>query len=214
MGWVCFQLGAREHFAIPSYLHRQGILDALVTDVWIPDLVSRSRVSRKIIPQNMLDRSDRDLASARIESFAAQMIFFAGKNRFYDHRKNWDLTIARNDLFQKASIEKALSRGYLRKSEGKAPVVFAYSYAALAILELSRSMGCRTVVGQIDPGKWEENHVANLLRKRDLSDKLGFRRAPESYWSSWRKELDLADAIVVNSEWSRYGLISEGVESE
>src|SRR5271155_2186480 len=103
MGWVCFQLGAREHFAIPSYLHRQGILDALITDVWIPGLVGRSAISRKIIPQNVLDRSDRDLASARIESFAAQMIFFAGKNRFCDHRKNWDLTIARNDLFQKAS---------------------------------------------------------------------------------------------------------------
>ena len=37
MGWVCFQLGAREHFAIPSYLLRQGIVDAngrLGNDKW------------------------------------------------------------------------------------------------------------------------------------------------------------------------------------
>ena len=157
MGWVCFQLGAREHFAIPSYLHRQGILDALITDVWIPDRVSRSGIFRKILPKNMLDRSERDLASATIESFAAKMIFFETKNRFFDHRKNWNLTIARNALFQKEFYRKSFIKGVFAEIRGKTPVVFAYSYAALEILELSRSIGCRTVVGQMDPGKWKEN---------------------------------------------------------
>ena len=210
MGWVCFQLGAREHFAIPSYLHSQGILEALVTDVWIPDRVSRSGIVRKIFPKNLLDRSEHDLSSATVASFTAQMVLFEGKNRVFDHRKNWNLTIARNSLFQKAAIGKALSNGYLHKSGGKSPVVFAYSYAALEILRLARSMGCHTVLGQIDPGKWEENLVANLLASRNSSDNSGFVRAPDSYWSSWRKELELADTIIVNSEWSRKGLISEG----
>ena len=38
--------------------------------------------------------------------------------------------------------------------------------------------------------------------------------APPQYWEYWRKECDLADRIVVNSEWSREGLIRGGVPGE
>ena len=34
--WICCQLGAREHYAIPRALSRVGILEALVTDAWVP----------------------------------------------------------------------------------------------------------------------------------------------------------------------------------
>jgi glycosyltransferase involved in cell wall biosynthesis len=35
--------------------------------------------------------------------------------------------------------------------------------------------------------------------------------APAEYWASWREECNLADRIVVNSDWSREGLICGGV---
>src|SRR5262249_23556721 len=38
--------------------------------------------------------------------------------------------------------------------------------------------------------------------------------APANYWDSWREECELADRIVVNSEWSRQGLVRSGVPSE
>jgi glycosyltransferase involved in cell wall biosynthesis len=38
--------------------------------------------------------------------------------------------------------------------------------------------------------------------------------APAEYWVSWREECGLADAIVVNSEWSREALIRRGVSNE
>ncbi|MGH9883066.1 MAG: glycosyltransferase family 4 protein, partial [Pyrinomonadaceae bacterium] len=34
--WLCSQLGAREHYAIPRALFRQGLLDHLLTDAWVP----------------------------------------------------------------------------------------------------------------------------------------------------------------------------------
>lgn len=33
--WICCQLGAREHYAIPRALHRAGSLEGLVTDTWV-----------------------------------------------------------------------------------------------------------------------------------------------------------------------------------
>ena len=38
--------------------------------------------------------------------------------------------------------------------------------------------------------------------------------APPEYWALWREECELADRIVVNSEWSREGLIRGGVPAE
>jgi glycosyltransferase involved in cell wall biosynthesis len=37
---------------------------------------------------------------------------------------------------------------------------------------------------------------------------------PDSYWTSWREETQLADMIVVNSEWSRGALVQEGVAAD
>jgi hypothetical protein len=33
--WICCQLGAREHYAVPRALHRRGRLRMLVTDCWV-----------------------------------------------------------------------------------------------------------------------------------------------------------------------------------
>jgi len=63
------------------------------------------------------------------------------------------------------------------------------------------------VLGQIDPGIEEDRIVAK-------ADPAGDSPKPEAYWASWRGELDLADVIVVNSEWSRAGLEKEGVSRD
>ena len=34
MKWICSQIGAREHYAVPRALHKSGRLSALYTDFW------------------------------------------------------------------------------------------------------------------------------------------------------------------------------------
>ena len=66
---------------------------------------------------------------------------------------------------------------------------------------------------QIDPGPEEENIVAEeAARAPELAG--AWQPAPPEYWASWREECKLADRIVVNSEWSREGLIRGGVPAE
>jgi glycosyltransferase involved in cell wall biosynthesis len=69
------------------------------------------------------------------------------------------------------------------------------------------------VLVQIDPGPEEETIVAEeAARVPELA--APWQRAPAKYWASWREECELADRILVNSEWSREALIRSGVPSE
>jgi glycosyltransferase involved in cell wall biosynthesis len=67
------------------------------------------------------------------------------------------------------------------------------------------------VLGHIDPGPLEVEVV-----ERDSSGYSGRAapRPPADYWSQWREEVDLADVMVVNSEWSRKLLCEAGVPEE
>jgi glycosyltransferase involved in cell wall biosynthesis len=59
----------------------------------------------------------------------------------------------------------------------------------------------------------EEAIVAEeAARVPELAD--SWHPAPTEYWASWREECEIADRIVVNSEWSREGLVRGGVPAE
>ena len=95
--------------------------------------------------------------------------------------------------------------------------MFRFS-AATATLLLSRfatqkPRDWKTLLVQIDPGPEEERIVAEeAARVPELA--RDWQPAPPEYWAFWREECKLADRIVVNSEWSREGLIRGGVPGE
>ncbi|MES2568820.1 MAG: glycosyltransferase, partial [Verrucomicrobiota bacterium] len=66
--------------------------------------------------------------------------------------------MARNFWFQRRAIP-ALQLLAESNRLPERPVVFAYSYAALEIFRFAKSCGWTTVLGQIDPGKEEENLI-------------------------------------------------------
>ncbi len=109
----------------------------------------------------------------------------------------WNTIIQRNEWFEERAA-KLLHR-LLQSGVAAPPMVFSYSYAALRIFEVAKSYGCQCVLGQIDPGP-EEQRLVERLHKNYGGDQLEF--PPDSYWSRWRQECELADKIVVNSDWS------------
>ncbi|PYV52587.1 MAG: glycosyltransferase, partial [Acidobacteria bacterium] len=124
---------------------------------------------------------------------------------------DWQKIIARNRWFQRRVVS------YLRCSQlstlNSQPVLLSYSYTALEPFRHAKSQGWKTVLVQIDPGPEEERIVAEeVARVPELAG--DWQPAPAEYWASWRKECELADRIVVNSEWSRDALICSGVPRE
>lgn len=185
-GWLCCQLGARDHYVVPRALQRIGLLRELITDLWIrPGSV----------------RFHPDLSSTRITTLNIRALSFELKTRI-SGATGWNLISKRNDWFQ--GLVAQLTQ---RQENGEKLNVFAYSYAAEGIFKVARERGWRTVLGQIDPGPAEARIVAKL-------ESNGHSSAPPEYWRRWRNECELADQIVVNSRWSREALLSEGIAAE
>lgn len=204
--WICCQIGAREHYAIPAYLHRLGRLRALLTDAWVPPGAALARLSPRLG-----QRFERSLASARIHQFATSLMAFEAMARLRRKPGGWPHIMARNEWFQDRVIETMAAGKLLAKSQsGHTPVVLAYSYAARRIFRAARAAGARTLLAQIDPGPLEEDVVAERAAAHSTY-RPAFERAPARYWELWREECSLADQIIVNSRWSRDALIARGI---
>ncbi len=207
MKWFCCQLGAREHYAIPRALFHLGALASLVTDAWIPPSSLFARICGR--GSKLGDRFHDELRDAPVKAFNSSLIVFemlARARRLHE----WEVIIARNRWFKRKVL--AVLRSQLLTIDPRT-ILLSYSYTALEPFRYAKSRGWKTVLIQIDPGPEEERIVTEeVARVPELVG--GWQPAPAEYWASWREECGLADAIVVNSEWSREGLLRSGIPPE
>ena len=200
--WICCQLGAREHYAVPRALLVSGLLSEFITDLWIrPGTLLHSW------KKPLTGRFHPGLAGARVKAPNVAALTF--ELRASLARENgWKLISRRNEWFQQHAIAQLSN-----ESTNGNHTVFAYSYAAEEIFKFAKNRGWRTVLGQIDPGPAEERIVAGLDKTSPIKHKH-WEPAPTNYWKSWSNECALADQIVVNSEWSRDALLAEVIPAE
>ncbi|MEL6495024.1 MAG: glycosyltransferase, partial [Cyanobacteria bacterium J06623_7] len=205
--WICCQLGAREHYAIPRALHLNQQLKLLITDFWLPDSSPLNLLPKPWL-SNLRQRHHPELDTAQVKSFNYQTVnyeFIARQKQL----QGWDRIIDRNYWWQQQVI-KQLDR---TKLPDKQITLFAYSYAALEIFKYAQKRGWKLVLGQIDPGIIEEKLVYKIAQKY-----LNLQPKPEllplQYWSNWRAECRLADRIIVNSDWSRQALEQTGISPQ
>lgn len=209
--WLCTQIGAREHYAVPRALFQAGVLERLFTDCWVPPPSLRAH----LIPwQRLKARHHSDLRQARVSSPKLGSLLFELSSRWPGHPGGWSHTLERNAWFQSWAC------GQLRRIQADPwkevhpshRILFSYSYAALSIFQLARQRGWHCVLGQIDPGPAEEELVA-AEHRRYPQLRSSWQPAPPVYWQQWADELALADQIVVNSPWSWRCLQQQGVST-
>ena len=207
MKWVCCQLGAREHYAIPRALLRLGMLEYLLTDAWVSP---SSLLAQVYGPTSKLgERFHHELRDGPVKAFNSSLILFEILARARGLGE-WAKILARNRWIQRKVVSFLSSQLSTLNDQ---PILLSYSYAALEPFRYAKANGWKTVLVQIDPGPEEERIVAEeAARVPELAG--SWQRAPAEYWSSWREECKLADRIVVNSEWSREGLLRGGIPSE
>lgn len=200
--WICCQLGAREHYSFARALHTKGILEALVTDAWVPPngLLGRLRLP---LLTGLRERFHPDLASAAVKHFTFSLLVAESVWRG-TMTDRWRRSMARNQWFQRHSL--CFLKRFALRSRGR-PVLFTYSYSSLELLRFAKQQGWTTVMSQIDGGVRDERIVERAHRSRpELRPR--WKPAPSEYWRLWREECVLTDKIVVNSDWSR-GLLEE-----
>jgi glycosyltransferase involved in cell wall biosynthesis len=205
--WICCQLGAREHFAIPRALYQTGQLSALITDAWIPTHSPLNLLPSKFLAP-LRERFHPQLQPAPIHAATTSLIQFELAQKL--HKVNgWSLIMARNAWFQQQALPK-LEQIAAQLTTKEQPILFAYSYAALDLLRYAKRQGWLTILGQIDPGPVEEQIVIEQQAKHQ-SHQSNWEPAPAAYWQSWQAECSLADQILVNSDWSSRALQKVGI---
>ena len=193
--WICCQLGAREHYAVPRALKRQGRLAHLLTDAWVPpgSLLQALPGDRS---KRLQERYHEELAGEAVTDFTRSLV---ARELWWNanHRNGWELFIARNHWFQTSAARELAGMTI----EGERFVI-AHSYAALDIFRAAKPRGWKCVLAQIDPG---ERHFT--IVKHAAVQALAYGPPPvpppARYLEDWREECRLADHIVVNSDWSR-----------
>jgi glycosyltransferase involved in cell wall biosynthesis len=209
--WLFFQLGAREHYVLPRSLYERGMLAALYTDAWADPRSSWYPVLKRLSPR-LTNRFEPRLKDARVEHFTNSLIWFEARRVLSGNRnpEGWQHIIARNMWFQRRVVKRLVSSRLV--AGGRRAAFHAFSYAARDIFAFAKRAGHLTVLQQIDPGLAEEELVGDRYRRHsELA--LDWTPAPREYWQDWLEECRLADAIVVNSEWSRSGLVAKGMPS-
>jgi glycosyltransferase involved in cell wall biosynthesis len=205
--WICCQIGAREHYAIPRALHQQNKLTHLITDAWVTPQSILNFLPKSLLT-NLRERFHPQLTSASISGFNNSLIKFEIKQK-NTKKSSWQIIISRNQWYQKKAVE-ILNKIKINSAE---PVtIFAYSYAALKIFEFAKKQGWQTILGQIDPGIYEEELV-NKECSHYPQYISNWQPAPPKYWEHWQQECILADKILVNSDWSSQALQQVGINS-
>src|SRR5438552_15818930 len=204
MKWLCCQIGAREHYAIPRALFRMGMLDYFATDAWFPPSSLAAKICGRV--SKLAERFHDELSDARVKDFGSSLIMFEAFARAR-RLSGWARIVARNGWFQRKVVS------FLRSQVSTIdyqPTLLSYSYTALEPFRYAKAHGWKTLLVQIDPGPEEEAIVAEeAARVRELA--AGWQPAPTEDWALWREECKLADRIVVNSEWSREALVRRGI---
>ncbi len=200
---MMFQVGAREHYAVARAFHELGALDWLVTDFWWPP----GKIASKA-PLSLRGRWHGALQDARVKSFNQQSLLFESRSRLME-QPGWQQMMERNRWFQTRAV-KWLEK-QLRKDTSSPPIIASYSYAASRLFFAGKRLGYRTIMFQIDPGPAEEDILLGIEKMHPELIKMRVV-APKEYWSDWKLQCELADVIVVNSEWSRSCLIKADVE--
>ena len=200
--WICCQIGAREHYAIPRALLRKELLAGLVTDYWM-DGGFAARLASGVAAQ-LGSRFHEELKSIPVTCFNSGFLKLEAESKLL-RKSGWEPILDRNRWFQKNAAAKLDS---MLTNTG-AQVVFSYSYGAKQPFEIAKQHGCQCVLGQIDPGLFEWQLVDKIRAQHGFAL---IELPPASYWEDWKAECELADTIVVNSTWSRQALIEQGID--
>jgi glycosyltransferase involved in cell wall biosynthesis len=199
MSWICCQLGSREHYAVPAALHKEGKLSALLADSWVT--AGEANLLKPFAP-NIAARRSTQIQDALVRRANAGRFIYEARVRL-QRMSSWEACLYRISWFGKWCAKQVDSL------DGK--TVFSYSYNAQWPFEAARKKGIRCVLDLIDLA-WMEEDITRQAAAKYLPLDLGQTiDAPKEYWDGLRREIEMADRIIVNSEWSRKNWIEAGV---
>jgi glycosyltransferase involved in cell wall biosynthesis len=228
MNWITSQIGAREHYAVPRVLHREGKLERLYTDFWAS---APWRLIGKLTGKgSMSSRCHADLLEAPVTGFnfhalkASRQRFTNPYDGFFQIGRQFGELVVK-DLEKQSRVERRVSRAMLAESRDKgrgtraqlpvtsSTVFFGYDTGFLEPARWIKTRGGKTIVCQMDPARYEVDLVKEEEKRWPGWAKRSVE-VPEAYYRRREEEWAVADLVMVNSEWTKAALIRQGVSDD
>ena len=210
--WIVSQEGSRQSYAIPLAFHRLGLLRRFYVDTWC-------RWGRSLFKQGpkglraLATHFNAELPPELVVSFNSSVLLSRAQFHLQRNRFSPDEIAAEYCRFGKKFAE--LVRDHLRRQDldPKRDVFFGFNTNCLETIEYLRENDVFTMVDQVDPGKVEEDLcVEEAERWPGWAKAPG--RMPQSYWDRIAAEWNIADLVLVNSQWSADALVKQGVPAD
>jgi len=201
---VVAQKGAREHFLAARSFQRFNSLSQLVVDWYspcpsVPKLIVKNGGKALIRAFGVYSPS---LPSNKIKALRFWGMISRIRMKYFCGHDFYAVQLA-DDI----SFGKKLCKVDLPEHD----TFFGYSYASLEILKKEKENGKFCIVDQIDPGKtWYQMIAEEIDKWPTYSNTIKNIMPPEEYFERAKAEQELADLVVVNSEWTLKCLLSDG----
>jgi hypothetical protein len=210
--WIVAQEGTRESYAVPVAFHRIGALRSFYVDIWCRwgrQLLRRGPKGARALATHF----DGQLPPDRVIDFSCGAI--VEKLRHHLHRARWSPTRLANAYCAFGKWFATKVRKHLEKQELDPQIdyFFGFNTNCLETLEMLRTRRIMTVLDQVDPGLVEEEMILEEAERWPGWTKVP-GRMPKSYWDRIKAEWELADLVMVNSEWSLEALVQQRVPRE
>jgi glycosyltransferase involved in cell wall biosynthesis len=209
---VFAQIGARRGYSDAVALHWLGVLHEMHTDFYNPFGEPLERVLDKL--PGHFKRISRlahcynpALANARIVShyLIAAMKVIRLRFRYSKDPAGY--------LEKLSAINASFASRVRRRANNGFTIYMGFADASLELLELCHDTGKIGILWQHDTGP-EHWLTTNSECKKWPGWEKEFQRMPELHFARVRKEWELANHILVSSEWAQSALIRQGVDSK
>lgn len=207
--WIVGQDGSRQSYAVPLAFENLGQLRTMYTDVWCRlgrDLLAKGPAGARALA----GRFDARLPGERVVAFnvgsiMARAIYHFRRGRMTPEQHSTEfLNFGR--WFARKTVDHL--RGV--DLDPQRDVFFGFDTNCLEVLGYLKPRKIFTVVDQVDPGRIEEDMVVEEADRWPGWSKLP-GRMPQVYWDRLREEWDIADLVLVNSQWSAEAITRQGV---
>jgi glycosyltransferase involved in cell wall biosynthesis len=210
--WIVAQEGSRQTYAIPLAFNRLGVLRLFYADIWCRhgrSLLRRFSSGGRALAGRYRSEIPRD----RVVSFNLGATVFQTIRHFRRGRQTAAELGEAHCRFGQWYGRQV--RNHLRnvKLDPARDSFFGFDTNSLEVLEMLKERRIFTILDQVDPGIVHENMVIEETKLWPGWQKFP-DRMPQSYWDRRQVEWELADLVLVNSEWSRQAVIKQGVPAE
>lgn len=209
--WIVSQVGARQHYSVPRGFFYKNELRTFYTEAWCrwgARVLSRHGPTRV---RAFGKRWHPHLPADKIVSFTMPALM-AGQLLAPNADNTTELFdfFARQGQWFASRVADHLSRQSL---DPEVDHFFGFDSASLETMQYLKSRGIYTVLDQIDPARTEQDIVHEESRRWPGWEQLP-GSIPDSYFRRLEQEWALADLVLVNSQWSKSGLVRQGVPED